>query len=257
MIDPIAFHLGPLAVHWYGIAYLVGLATSIFIAIQLNKKRHVFKNKEQIYDLAFWAFLFGVILGGRLGYVLFYNFSYYFTHPAKILVIWEGGMSFHGGLLGMLIVGYFYCKKHKIRFLDAADLSAAPASFALVFGRLANFVNQELVGRVIQNPRWQGLGFDFGDGMLRYPSQLFAAGKDLLLFLILLFIFHQKPRRGVLLSSFLIGYGMLRFIVEFFRAPDPQIGFIFQIFTLGQIFSLGMILFGGFLWLKTCSKRPI
>jgi len=244
MIDPVAFHLGPLAVRWYGIAYGVGLGLGILILQKLNQKRPVFAHKDQIYDVMFWVFLLGVIVGGRLGYVLFYNLPYYWARPLEIVEIWKGGMSFHGGLIGSLTVGYFYFKKHKINYLSAADLVVIPASLALVFGRLANFVNRELVGRVIESARWQFLGVDFGDGVLRWPSQLFAAGKDLLLFAILLAIFRKNPRRGTLTASFLMLYGTLRVLVEFFRAPDEQIGFLFHYFTLGQLLSLGMFVAG-------------
>ena len=254
MIDPIAFHIGPLAVRWYGIAYGVGLILSILILQKLNRKRPVFSQKDQIYDLMFWVFLLGVIVGGRLGYVLFYNLPYYFVNPLEIVAIWKGGMSFHGGLIGSLLVSWTYCKKHKIDWLAAADLAAVPAGLALLFGRLANFVNRELVGRVIENPRWQSFGVDFGDGMLRWPSQLFAAGKDLLIFLILLFLFHKNPRRGTLLASFLMLYGAFRFLVEFFRAPDEQIGFIFTYFTLGQLLSLLVFLAGVMILIRRNGK---
>lgn len=244
MLDPIAFSIGPVAVRWYGIAYLAGLFSSIWILTKLNARRAVFQNKDQIYDLAFWVFLLGVILGGRLGYVVFYNLPYYLAHPAEIVAIWKGGMSFHGGLIGSLLVGWQYSKKHQIDWLAAADLAAVPAGLALMFGRLANFVNRELLGRVIESARWQFLGMDFGDGMLRWPSQLFAAGKDLLIFVILLFLFSKNPRRGILTASFLMFYGAFRFTVEFYRAPDEQIGFIFQFFTLGQLLSFGMLAAG-------------
>lgn len=244
MIDPIAFKIGPLAVHWYGIAYGVGLIVGMWILWQLNKKRKVLKNIEQLYDLAFWVFLFGVVLGGRLGYVLFYNLPYFIQNPAKIIAIWEGGMSFHGGLIASLIVGYFYCKKQKIDYLALADLAVIPGALALTFSRLANFVNRELVGRIVESPKWQWLGVDFGDGLFRYPSQLFQSVSALILFLILLFIFSKKPRRGILLFSYLALYGLFRTTTELWRAPDPQIGFIWKVLTLGQIFSLLMLAIG-------------
>ena len=192
-MDPIAFHIGPFAVHWYGIAYAAALLLGIWILIQLNKKRPVFKNKGQILDLAFGIFLLGVILGGRLGYVLFYNLPYFLRNPLRIFAIWEGGMSFHGGVIACLIVGWLFCKKNKISYLDGGDLAVVPISLALLFSRLANFINRELVGRVIENPRWEWLGVDFGDRILRYPSQLFQATSAILLFLVLLFIFSRKP----------------------------------------------------------------
>ena len=253
-MDPIAFKIGPLAVHWYGIAYAIGLALGIWIAIQLNKKQKVFKSSGQIVDLAFWIFLFGVIFGGRLGYILFYNLPYFLRNPIKIFSIWEGGMSFHGGLIACLIVAWVFCKKNKINYLKVGDLAVIPGALALTFSRFANFVNRELVGRIIASPRWEWLGIDFGDGFLRYPSQLFQAISAVLLFLILLFIFSRRKKTGVVLFSYLTLYGLFRIITEFWRAPDPQIGFVCQYFTLGQILSFLMLLAGvvGLIFLKKC-----
>jgi len=245
MIDPVAFTIGPLSVRWYGISYGVGLLIGIWILTRLNRKRKVFENNNQIFDFAFWVFMLGVIVGGRLGYVLFYNLPYYLDHPAKILAVWDGGMSFHGGLIASLIVGYAFCKKQKIRFLDVTDLATIPGALALTFTRVANFINHELVGRPIGNPQWDWIGVDFGDGILRYPSQLFQSASALILFLVLLLIFTKKPKRGVLLFSYLMFYGLFRMILECWRAPDPQIGFIWQAFTLGQLFSFIMFLAGG------------
>ena len=244
MLDPVAFKIGPLAVHWYGISYGVGLLVGIWILNWLNKKRKVFKNTDQIFDLAFWVFLLGVIVGGRLGYVLFYNLSYFIQNPAKILAVWEGGMSFHGGMIASMIVGWFFCKKHKIKFFDLADITVIPGALALTFTRLANFVNRELVGRPVSNSKFEWMGVDFGDGILRYPSQLFQSFSSFLLFGVLLFIFTKKPKKGILLFSYLFFYGLLRTIIEFWRAPDEQVGFIFTYFTLGQLFSFIMLLFG-------------
>ncbi|MBU0578330.1 prolipoprotein diacylglyceryl transferase, partial [Patescibacteria group bacterium] len=157
---------------------------------------------------------------------------------------WDGGMSFHGGLILSIIVAYLFCRRQKISFLSVADIAVIPGALALVFTRLANFVNRELIGRVIESPKWEWLGVDFGDGLLRFPSQLFQSFNALLLFLILLIIFRRKPKKGVLLFSYLTFYGLLRFIAEFWRAPDSQIGFIWTYFTLGQIFSFLMLVAG-------------
>jgi phosphatidylglycerol:prolipoprotein diacylglycerol transferase len=257
MIDPIAFKIGPLPIHWYGISYGVGLLLGIWILTMLNKKRPIFKDNGQIFDLAFWVFILGVIVGGRLGYVLFYNLPYFLENPLEIPAIWQGGMSFHGGLIASFAVGYFFCKKHKIRFLNLADLVVIPGALALTFTRIANFINQELIGRPIESLNWQWLGVDFGDGILRYPSQLFQSGTALLLFLILLLIFARKPARGILTFSYLAFYGLFRIIIEFFRAPDPQVGFILKYFTLGQILSFAMFLIGigGIIWVKKYTKH--
>ena len=164
-MNPIALQIGPLAIRWYGISYAVGLGLGIFILTQLNKKRKTFKDNEQIFDFAFWFFVGGVILGGRLGYVLFYNLPYFLQNPLKIPATWDGGMSFHGGLIGAAIVAILFCRKHKIHFLDLADLAVIPGALALMFTRIANFINQELVGRVIENPKFAWMGVDFGDGV--------------------------------------------------------------------------------------------
>ncbi|MBN1259021.1 prolipoprotein diacylglyceryl transferase [Candidatus Peregrinibacteria bacterium] len=244
MIDPVALQIGPLAIRWYGVSYAVALGLSMWILWKLNRKGKIFKTADQMYDLVFWVFLFGVILGGRLGYVLFYNLPYYLQNPIKVFAIWEGGMSFHGGLLASLLAGYLFCRKNKIDYLKLADLAVIPAALALFFTRIANFINGELYGRVILNPKWKWLGVRFGDGALRYPSQLFQAADSLVLFLVLLFIFSRKPKKGVLFFSYLALYGLFRVIIEFWRAPDPQVGFIFHFFTLGQILSAIMFLAG-------------
>ena len=255
MINPIAFHIGPFPIHWYGISYGVSLILGIWILIKLNQKRPVFKDSNQIFDLAFWVFLAGVIVGGRLGYVLFYDLPYFISNPSKIIAIWEGGMSFHGGLIASLIVGWLFCRKYKIRFLDLGDLAVIPGALALTFTRIANFINGELIGRVIENPKWEWLGVNFGDGILRYPSQLFQSASALLLFLILLFIFSRHPKRGVLLFGYLAFYGIFRIITELYRMPDAQISFIWQYFTLGQILSFLMFLAGIIGLLTLRSKR--
>jgi len=246
MIDPIAFHIGPLAVHWYGISYALGLFFVSYTLILLNEERKVFKNHEQIFDLMFWVFMLGVIPGGRLGYILFYNLPFYLSNPAKILSVWEGGMSFHGGLIGVLLVGYYYCKKHKIDWLKAADLTVIPMGIPIMLTRMANFINGELYGREVKNEALkQMVGMDFGDGVTRHPSQLYESLAGLLTFLILILVFMKyKPKRGVLFFGFLALYGLFRTLIEFVRAPDAQVGFILHYFTLGQIFSFLMLIVG-------------
>jgi len=244
MINPVALQLGPIAIHWYSISYLIALTIGFLIMVKLNKTGKVFKSNDQIFDLAFWIFILGAIIGGRLGYVLFYNFSYYLSSPLDALKVWEGGMSMHGGVIVSILVIYFFCRKNKIKFFKAGDLVVIPTALALMFTRIANFINHELIGRPILNSNWNWLGIDFGDGILRYPSQFFQSASALILFLILLILFYKKPKTGVISFSYLILYGLFRFITEFWRAPDIQIGFIFKYFTLGQFFSLGMLIAG-------------
>jgi phosphatidylglycerol---prolipoprotein diacylglyceryl transferase len=252
MIDPIAFHIGPLTVRWYGIAYAASLTLCLWILTILNKKRPVFKDNNQIFDFVFWIFLLGVLVGGRLGYVLFYNLPYYIGHPVKVFALWEGGMSFHGGLIGTAIVGLYLGRKHKFDLLKMTDLMATAGSLATMLPRVANFINRELYGRVIENAQWKWMGVNFGDGLLRYPSQLFQSAEAAIVFLIMLTLFNRKPKKGVLTASYLILYGLGRFIIEFWRQPDAQIGFILRYFTLGQFLSLSMVLVGiiGIIWLR-------
>lgn len=193
MIDPIAFHIGPLAVRWYGIAYAVSLSLCLWILTVLNKKRPVFKDNNQIFDFVFWIFLLGVLIGGRLGYVLFYNLPYYIEYPARIFALWEGGMSFHGGLIGTALVALYLGRKYKLDLLKMTDLMATAGSIATALPRVANFINRELFGRVIESARWNWMGVDFGDGLLRYPSQLFQSAEAVIVFLIMLLIFPVKP----------------------------------------------------------------
>lgn len=245
MISPIAFSVGPLNIHWYGLTYAVSLLISLWILTIMNKKKRVFKDNNQIFDFLFWIFLLGVIVGGRLGYVIFYNFPYYISNPDKIIAVWEGGMSFHGGMLGSGLVSYFLAKKNKIKIISLLDMLVVPGALATAIPRIANFINRELYGRVIENESFKWMGVDFGDGMLRYPSQLFQSAEAIVLFLIMLFIYSKKPAKGVLLFSYLTLYGGIRFFIEFWRQPDPQIGFLFGFLTLGQLLSLVMLIAGG------------
>lgn len=253
MISPIAFSIGPLQVHWYGIAYAASLALSIWILTILNKQKKVFRDNNQIFDFLFWIFLIGVLLGGRLGYILFYNLGFYLENPSQIIALWQGGMSFHGGLIGAGVVSYFLAKKHKVNLADFFDMIAIPGGLATAMGRIANFINRELYGRIIENPKFEWLGVDFGDGYLRYPSQLFQSFNAIIIFLVLIYIWRKKPRRGIIAGTYLILHGSMRFLTEFLREPDEQIGFLLQYFTLGQLLSLGMVL-AGMIWLKISKK---
>lgn len=256
MLDPIAFHIGPLAVRWYGIAYATSLLVSLWILTIMNRKQPVFKDNNQIFDFLFWIFLLGVLLGGRLGYVLFYNLPYYTANPGKIIAVWEGGMSFHGGMLASVIVAYVLARKHKIDIVKMMDMLVVPGALATALPRIANFINRELYGRVVESARWEWLGMDFGDGLLRFPSQLFQSAGAVLLFLIMLYLWSRKPKKGVLLFSYFALYGALRIILEFWRQPDAQLGFLFGGVTMGQILS-GLMLGVGISGLFYLRKRPL
>lgn len=241
-IDPIIFSIGPLAVRWYGMMYLLGFIGGYFMMCHVAKLRQWPIDKNTISDLLFYGVL-GVVLGGRLGYTLFYNFPYYYNHPVEILYIWEGGMSFHGGLLGVIFALVLFCFRRKISFLRIADLVVVAVPIGLGFGRIGNFINGELWGRVTDLP-W-GVVFPGAGPLPRHPSQLYESGLEGLLLLVIIYLLHRSnPREGVPAFSFLMLYGIFRFLVEFVRQPDSQLGFLWGGATMGQLLSLPMI-FGG------------
>lgn len=244
-IDPVIFRIGPFEFRWYGVMYLLGfLASYLLVRYQAAKKRLPIP-KERIESL-YSALIIGLLVGARLGYVVFYNPAYYLTHPLEIFAVWHGGMSFHGGLIGSVFAGYLFCRKAKLDFWQLADLVIATAPVGLGLGRLANFINAELYGRVTDAP-W-GMVFPGGGPLPRHPSQLYELLLEgVLLFLILWFAKDRVRRTGVLTALFLILYGLFRFFVEFFREPDPQLGFILGLFTMGQLLSVAMMIAGAVL----------
>lgn len=247
VIDPIAIHITEtFGIRWYALAYLTGFMGGWAYAghlADLDKDRR--PNREDIDNLLPLLVL-GVILGGRLGYVLFYNFGYYLQNPLHIPFVWEGGMSFHGGLLGVAAVGVWYTRKHKFPLLALGDILGTVAPIGLFFGRLANFINGELYGRMTTAP-WAVI-FPQGGDLPRHPSQLYEAFLEGICLFVILFFLARKPQirraTGALFGVFLTGYGLSRFIVEFFREPDVQIGFILQYLSMGQLLSLPMIIGG-------------
>ena len=249
-IDPVAFSIFGLPIRWYGLAYVAGFICGLYYFQHLIKKWPT-KNltKEKTDDLFIWVVL-GIILGGRFGYVLFYNLPYYLTDPIKSLFIWDGGMSFHGGFLGVVAATYLFCRKHKISWFDLGARIAPAACFGLFFGRMANFVNGELYGRVTEGP-W-GVIFPHGGPLPRHPSQLYeAALEGIVLFLTLHFIARTNPPQLRVTSFFFIFYGLFRAVVELVRQPDNIAhlsGGAYTLFTQGQLLSLPMILVGAFLF---------
>jgi phosphatidylglycerol:prolipoprotein diacylglycerol transferase len=243
-INPIALQLGPLAIHWYGLMYLAGFMTFLWLGkkriTQLNKPKF---NAKLLDDLLFYGVL-GVILGGRLGEVLLYNPGFYFSHPAKILAVWEGGMSFHGGFLGVLVAMACFAYKQKIRWLQLMDFIAPLVPPGLAFGRLGNFINGELWGRPTDVP-W-GMVFQHVDNLPRHPSQLYECALEGIALFILLWWFSHKTRPiGAVSGLFLIGYGSFRFIGEFTRNPDDGIfGYMTFGISMGQWLSLPMVVIG-------------
>lgn len=249
-IDPVFFHLGPLAVRWYGLMYLLGFVAAFFIIRRLAPRRQLPLDSDAVSDLLF-AIVLGVVLGGRLGYVLFYNFSYYLSHPLQSFAVWQGGMSFHGGLCGVIVATVIYCRRRTLPLLPLADILAIAATIGLGLGRIGNFINGELWGRVTTHP-W-GMVFSGAGPLPRHPSQLYEAlVEGPLLFLLLLALFLRKVEKGVVFFTFLILYGVGRFFLEFLREPDQQIGFLWGGATMGQILCLLMVTAGssGLFWLS-------
>ncbi|SEA09577.1 phosphatidylglycerol:prolipoprotein diacylglycerol transferase [Desulfuromusa kysingii] len=241
-IDPVIFSLGPLAVRWYGMMYLLGFLGGYLMMCHIVRLRDMPIKKEVISDLLFYAVL-GVVFGGRLGYTLFYNTEYYLHHPLKILFVWEGGMSFHGGLIGVFIVLLIFCRVRHLDLILVADLVVAAVPIGLFFGRIGNFINSELWGRVTDLP-W-GVVFPHGGPLPRHPSQLYEAGLEGLFLFVMIYLLHRNnAARGIPVFSFLFMYGLFRFIIEFVRQPDEQLGFLWWGATMGQLLSTPMILIG-------------
>lgn len=253
MIDPVIFSIGPLAVRWYALAYLAGILLGWWHLKRLTSDENDPVGHAPL-DALINASVIGIILGGRFGYVLFYNLPYYLDHPLEILMVWHGGMSFHGGMIGMVLAILAVARRHNINPLELGDLIALAAPIGLFFGRVANFINAELYGRVTDMP-W-GIIFPGGGDAPRHPSQLYEAGLEGLILFAVLHLFYRRGARqspGLMIGVFLSGYGLARIVVEFFREPDQQIGFLLNTITMGQILSLPMVIIG--LMLIFFSKR--
>lgn len=242
-IDPVIFQIGPLAVRWYGLMYLLGFIGAYFVIRHLARARELELSSDQLSDLLFYGVI-GVILGGRLGYTLFYNFPYYIRHPLEIFAVWEGGMSFHGGLLGVVVAAAIFCRLRRLPTLLVGDILVTAAPVGLGLGRVGNFINGELWGRVTDHP-W-GMVFPGAGPEPRHPSQLYeAVAEGPLLFLLLYALHRLKVPQGVIFFSFFLGYGAIRFFLEFFRQPDAHLGFLWGGATMGQLLCLPMMLVGG------------
>ena len=246
-INPVAFSLGPIQVHWYGLMYLLGFSMAWILARWRVKHYHLHWTNEQIGDLVFYAAL-GVIIGGRLGYMLFYNTQQWLNNPLSLFKLWEGGMSFHGGLIGVMIALLFYARKTKKPFWEVADFFAPLVPLGLAAGRAGNFINGELWGRVTDVP-W-AMVFPQVDLQARHPSQLYELGLEGIALFVVVWWYAAKPRpTGCVSAIFLIGYAICRFMIEFFREPDLQLGFIaFDWLTMGQLLTIPMFLVGLLLW---------
>ena len=255
-IDPVALQIGPLAIRWYALAYVAGIVLGWRLAMRLAARPGSPVRPQEVDDLVVWLTL-GIVLGGRIGYVLFYNFHIYVEHPLAALRIWEGGMSFHGGLIGVILAVVLFARNRGIPLLALGDIVAAVVPIGLFFGRVANFINGELWGRPSDMP-WAMIFPHDPEQVLRHPSQLYQAGLEGILLFVLVMVLNARGIRrhmGALTGAFLMGYGLARITGEFFREPDAQLGFLAFGTTMGQILSLPMVLIG--LWLLATAKhRP-
>jgi phosphatidylglycerol:prolipoprotein diacylglycerol transferase len=258
-LSPVLFEIGPLSLRYYGLMYVVAFLIVYFLAVyRLNHESHTPMTKKQAGDLM-TAMILGLIIGARIGYVVFYNFSYYLYHPLEIILPFDfsngikfigiAGMSYHGGLIGVVLSAMWYCRKAKIGFQEAADLFIPGIPLGYMFGRLGNFINNELYGRVTESAI--GMHFSGAPGKdLRHPTQLYEAFfEGIFLFIILWLLRHAKLPKGAMIAVYLFGYGFVRFFIEFFREPDAHLGFVFLWFTMGQILCFTMVCCGIFLFI--------
>ena len=244
--DPVAIQIFSIEIRWYSLAYIFGILIGWLYCKKILIKD---KNISKLFDDLISYLIIGIILGGRLGYVIFYNLEYFLSNPIEILMIWHGGMSFHGGLLGVLASTIIYAKKHNVNKFIFLDLIAGSAPIGIFLGRIANFVNSELYGRET-NILWS-VTFTKIDNITRHPSQIYEALLEGVILFFILFFFIKKNyllKPGLISSLFLIFYSLFRFLVEFFRVPDEQVGFIYLNLTIGQIISLIFLSFGFYLF---------
>ncbi|NQV08429.1 prolipoprotein diacylglyceryl transferase [Candidatus Woesearchaeota archaeon] len=237
-INPILLSIFGLEIRYYGLVYAIGFIFSLWYVLKLVEKKEINLTKDEVYDFMIWIII-GLVIGGRLGIILFYNLGYYLANPFEIIAIWHGGMSFHGAIIGMILVGYYFHRKKKIDFYQMADAIVVPAALMLMFGRVANFINGELYG-TITNVSW-GVKFPDVEGF-RHPSQLYEAFKNLVIFSTLWFLKSKKHKKGFLFWCFVTMYGLLRTLISFYRVPTTM---IFGV-SVGQLFSFGMFVVGAY-----------
>lgn len=256
--DPVIFGIGPLQVRWYGAMYVLGFVVGTYILKHFAKKKFWPLDVEAIDKYVTWLII-GMFLGARFFYVVIYNWEYYSANLMDSFAVWKGGLSFHGAVVGMCIATYLFARKYKVHFFQIADCMAIAGAPGLLFGRIGNFINGELYGRVTDS--WAGIVFPGGGPFPRHASQLYEGVLEGIVLFAILFWLHKRQRfYGVVSSVFLLGYGVFRFIVEFFREPDAQLGYYFNYFTMGQFLCLVMIVLSYFLlkWAKKVNiKNPL
>ena len=253
-IDPVAIAIGPIAIRWYALAYIAGIVLGWRAALKLCDRPPKTVTRAQIDDFIVWITI-GVVVGGRLGYVLFYKPGFYLFQPWEILFVWHGGMSFHGGMLGVVIAIFAFARTYRLNPLPLADICTTVIPIGLFFGRIANFLNGELWGRPSDGP-W-AMVFPHGGPLPRHPSQLYEAGLEGIALGVVMFVLSWglgwRQRPGQVSGAFLAGYGVARIIGELFREPDAHLGFLLAGITMGQVLSAPMILIG--LWLIWWARR--
>lgn len=256
-IDPVAIALGPLKIHWYGLMYLVGIGGAWWLASRRLERFDATWSKDKLSDLVFWVAM-GVILGGRLGYVFFYDFAAYIAEPAKILRVWEGGMSFHGGLIGVMLATWWFGKRNGKSFFELMDFIAPLVPIGLGAGRIGNFINAELWGKAADVP-WAMVFPTDPEQLARHPSQLYQFALEGVALFTILWFYSRKPRPTMAVSGmFAACYGVFRFIVEFVRVPDAQLGYLaWDWLTMGQVLCLPMILGGIGLIAYAYKRQPV
>lgn len=247
-LNPILLSFGPLSISWYGVMYVLGFICAYLLLKQFSKQKFLKLSIYQIETFLFYCFI-GLLLGARLFYVLVYNFDYYLQNPLEMIAIWKGirGLSFHGGLLGIIMAAIIFSWRYQVSFWNIGDASVIVAPIGLFFGRLGNFINGELYGRLVTSGKW-GVVFKDAGPFPRHPSQLYEAFFEGIILFGLMLFFKGKVKKGQLISLFLIFYGIFRFCIEYFREPDSQLGFIFLTFSMGQVLCFLMVLSGVFLW---------
>ncbi|MET0878585.1 MAG: prolipoprotein diacylglyceryl transferase [Tardiphaga sp.] len=264
VFDPVAIALGPVVIRWYALAYIGGIVLGWVYARALIKSQKLWGGPSPISlvdfdDFILWVTL-GIILGGRTGYVLFYNLDFFVAHPAEILELWKGGMSFHGGFLGCVFAVILFCWKRGLPILSLGDLTCAVGPIGLLLGRLANFINSELWGRLADDSVPWRMVFPNGGPQPRHPSQLYEAGLEgIALFVILALMIRAGAlkRPGMILGAFIFFYAIARIIGEFFREPDPQLGFLWGGLTMGMLLSVPMIVAGLILMAMARRNKPL
>ena len=253
-IDPVFLHVGPLQLRWYGLMYMVSFIIGYFVLKRFARMRKLDMSIDDLYDLLFYLII-GVMVGGRLGYVIFYDFPSYVNNPLSIVAIWQGGMSFHGGFLGVIIAALLVARKKGWDFWEIADLVSAAVPIGLGLGRIGNFINGELFGRPANLP-W-AMVFPEGGGVPRHPSQLYEALLEgPVLFLILRWIYKKNLARGTVFWALVAFYGLFRFLVEFVREPDVQIGLDLGPFTRGQLLTFPMLVLGTVMMIIYARRHP-